>query len=916
MTRLQKNVILFTEGLETGIFGQCGFGASSTEAGMKLEFQKLFAGVVGLVLVSCSPTNSAEERKPSSHTPRATRPAGVCPPFKLKDENGRIIDPISGENADQPYSSRQTCGTAGCHDYERITRGYHFTQGAGEAPTAEQQARIGWASTPGNYGGNWCSPAPLYRYLAPKRNSSAARMDMTSFDFLAAPCGTCHPGGGPAEFDREGKRYDRWMEDPASGLRPGAENGFDGDYYRARWSETGVLEADCLLCHQPSYDFKARNAQLAELNFRWAAVAGAGLARVTGSVKSGQPPRVEYNRSRFAADGTLELVLARQPRNQACLSCHAQPGWKKRGANYRARTDVHLRAGLLCVDCHPAGSSAEDPRINGREEHQIGKGDDPGGLVRNDLDGTVVSCVDCHDSGRRGAPVPAHLALPPLHLERLACQVCHIPERLVMPIEIQASDVFNPAPWISTASKRLWTFYGPDGRARNHYGFLDVVGYDDKPTEPFRPVLFRYQGMVRPGNRVHSTWPGLEIEGQSALMQPRMSDIVRMWKAHREDPSRYPLLEKIEDDTGDDVPEVNRPDEIDALIASVRQALADVGYPLEGTRVVWVMNERVYRSGTDYYLVPKHEHEASPFANTHTYNHDVYPARAALGSRGCTDCHASGSPFLYAAVTTVPFGADGHPEHVPQWRLLGMTRAGAWLGAWRESSLKPASPWLVGALVVACLLHCVTFGRRRAAAEVPGPLVKRYSCCERVGHAFGMATFVVLGITGAAFLLGPSCPLGPGARTLHTVAGVVFAIALVAIIALWLRDARLSPEDRLWFRHLGGYLGYSGRLPAGKLNAGQKLYFWLVALTGLGLVATGIVMAWGKPSAAWSPFVYTLHDVLALLMILGVLAHFYLAVVANPGALRGVIDGEVPADWARKHHPDWIPPSSGAAREP
>ena len=42
-------------------------------------------------------------------------PAGMaakrkCPPFHLKTEDGKIINPLSGENADQPYSPRQTCG--------------------------------------------------------------------------------------------------------------------------------------------------------------------------------------------------------------------------------------------------------------------------------------------------------------------------------------------------------------------------------------------------------------------------------------------------------------------------------------------------------------------------------------------------------------------------------------------------------------------------------------------------------------------------------------------------------------------------------------------------------------------------------------------------------------------------------------
>ena len=43
----------------------------------------------------------------------------------------------------------------------------------------------------GNYG-NWCSPAPLYRQLAPKKNANARGIDMTSFDFVTATCGTCH----------------------------------------------------------------------------------------------------------------------------------------------------------------------------------------------------------------------------------------------------------------------------------------------------------------------------------------------------------------------------------------------------------------------------------------------------------------------------------------------------------------------------------------------------------------------------------------------------------------------------------------------------------------------------------------------------------------------------------------------------
>jgi hypothetical protein len=274
---------------------------------------------------------------------RVTRPAGVCPPFPLRDENGQIINPVAGGNASVPYSPRQTCGASGCHDYEKITQGYHFTQGKGEAMPPEFAARYQWASSPGNYGGNWCSPAPLYRQLAAKKNTSARNIDMTSFDFVTATCGNCHPGGGPMEFDRDGKRYDQRMSDPTSGLTAGGDNNFDGDYYKARWSETGVIEADCLLCHMPEYDYGARNTQLANLNFRWAATEGARLGKIVGKVAGGEKPRIEYNKDLFDADGNVKLHIVRSPRNDTCLNCHAKPGWKKRGASFTAHADVHWR---------------------------------------------------------------------------------------------------------------------------------------------------------------------------------------------------------------------------------------------------------------------------------------------------------------------------------------------------------------------------------------------------------------------------------------------------------------------------------------------------------------------------------------------------------------------------------------------
>lgn len=744
--------------------------------------RRILLGGIWLSAVSCLACASPEPvdipARPDAGDAKATRAMGTCPPFHLRDEAGNVIDPVQGVNADVPYSPKRTCGASGCHDYERITKGYHFQQGADEAVPAAMAERYGWVSHPGNYGGNWCSPAPLYNQLAPKKNQTARTIDMTSFSFITAGCGTCHPGGGPMEFDREGKRYDHWMADPASGLVPGGDNGLDGDYYQARWSESGVLEADCLLCHQPNYDFKARNAALADLNFRWAATAGAGLGKVAGKVKAGEGPTVAYDLSRFNDDGTLKTQIVPSPRNETCLTCHGKPGWKKRGASFSPRTDVHMAAGLRCVDCHAAGSKAADPRINRREEHQFGKGDDPSGWVRNDLDDTVRSCASCHIDGWRNAPRAQHAWLPPLHLHKLSCEACHIPTRAVKAALVQASDAWNDAPRIKPPPKHVWTFYDQDMRFWNHYGELDLFTRDDQPTDVFRPSLIRYKGRIFPANRVHSAWVGFQEEGKPGLNQILMKDFYQMWAKHREDPENaYPELARITDDNGDGAMEVNRPDEIDALLAATARYLADTAFPMAGRRLVWVSDSRACFTSSDCFDLPREPHEATAYASVYKYAHDVAPAKAALGAGGCTDCHRSGAHFFQGATLERPFDENGNPVWTTNAAVLGIGPAWVALGNLREGTLKPLLYGLLALLgAVASAL-----GLRRVA--------------ERGGLPAGRARLLGwLVLAGAVVGLG-LVAVSPGLAEYMTVrrfaldANHFWVGVAVIVLALWLAVA-------------------------------------------------------------------------------------------------------------------------------
>jgi nitrate/TMAO reductase-like tetraheme cytochrome c subunit len=589
------------------------------------------------------------------------------------------------QNIDKPYSPKQTCGK--CHDYDLITEGYHFQQGKDEEPDSMLVKSLQWVSHPGNYGGNWCSPAPLYSYLSPKENENEKMMDLTSYTFVNK-CGVCHPGGGSLEYDRNGLRYDEVMSDSTFGFTDGAKNNFDGDYYKAKWQASGVIEADCYICHLPQYDNKKRVGQIQKFNYKYAALAGSGFGEVTGSVADNQPISLTYNKEMFNPDGTVEPNIISEPQNSACLSCHAKPGYKKRGADYNAQKDVHLNAGLKCVDCHTAGSMAPDKRINKKEMHQIAKGDDPGGMVRNDLNNTMRTCADCHDNGTMGAPIAKHAWLPNLHLDRIACQTCHVPERRVKSAHYVASDVFNPGTKIPTKGKHLWTFYGPDMNYWNHYGDLEMMGYDHKPTFTFKPELADYKGMIFPVNRIHSSWVGIITEGEDGIMQPKMGDVNKMWATFHKDNSKYPALAKITDDNGDEVIEVNRPEEIDAVIASTAKMLTDINYPMEGKQVVWAMDNRIYKSANDFYELPMKEWEASPYANVHKYTHDIMPAKSAIGSISCTECHSLNSDVFYAQVLQYPVGMDGNPVYQSQYKVLGMNGAMVWLSAVREQFIK------------------------------------------------------------------------------------------------------------------------------------------------------------------------------------------------------------------------------------
>ncbi len=95
-------------------------------------------------------------------------------------------------------------------------------------------------------------------------------------------------------------------------------------------------------------------------------------------------------------------------------------------------------------------------------------------------------------------------------------------------------------------------------------------------------------------------------------------------------------------------------------------------------------------------------------------------------------------------------------------------------------------------------------------------------------------------------------------------------------------------------------------MPAGRFNAGQKMFYWYTAVFGIIMSVTGVMLVF-KDSFELSTICLTstVHNLIGFFLIAGVLAHAYLGTVANPGTWRVLVDGSVTREWARHHHPNW-----------
>jgi formate dehydrogenase beta subunit/formate dehydrogenase gamma subunit len=221
---------------------------------------------------------------------------------------------------------------------------------------------------------------------------------------------------------------------------------------------------------------------------------------------------------------------------------------------------------------------------------------------------------------------------------------------------------------------------------------------------------------------------------------------------------------------------------------------------------------------------------------------------------------------------------------------------------------------------VAAAVHYFTAGPRRTAhappkiEAPPAREIVRYTLFERVLHWTVALSFLYLGLTGLG-LFTPKLDwilavLGGGqvVRAWHPIVGCVFAGAVLVQFVKWFKDLTIGPDDRVWLKRMRDYLaGRDERVPpTGRFNAGQKLLFWTQVVLGLVLLASGIPVwfpeFFSRELRLWSIGV---HSGSAILAILSLVVHIYMATIVTQGALRAMTEGKVSEEWARHHHGKW-----------
>jgi formate dehydrogenase subunit gamma len=212
---------------------------------------------------------------------------------------------------------------------------------------------------------------------------------------------------------------------------------------------------------------------------------------------------------------------------------------------------------------------------------------------------------------------------------------------------------------------------------------------------------------------------------------------------------------------------------------------------------------------------------------------------------------------------------------------------------------------------------------RAATASAKDAPLSRFDGTERLAHWCTAGLMISCMLTGAALYAGPISTLVGNretVRTVHVWCGLLLPVPILLAV-LTRKGARLRddlrrlnrwvPGERRWFR---GRTRDQVRL--GKFNPGQKLNAACLAGAGLVMLATGSIMHWFAAFPLdWRTGATFVHDWFALGIWVLVLGHIAFAVSDGDALEAMMVNGHVPASWARRKAPRWYAEMRGDDRD-
>lgn len=553
----------------------------------------------------------------------------------------------------RPVSMRQTCGQ--CHDYDRISAGYHFHVGTTNVVSGRRGEP--WVL----FDSNTRTQIPVSDRGWTGTHSPGA-LKMSSWKFLKT-FGSHFPGGGigempPADDDEEA--------DPLEFLR---------------WPISGTYEINCLTCHNADrrQDQSDAALQVARENYQWIAASSSGLATVGGSAfelddfydpTTDYSIKTTYDKTRFDDDNKVFLDIVRKPTDTRCYFCHSTENLAvEEDVEWTRHEDIHLTAGMSCVDCHRNG-----------DDHMIVRGNIEFSNGDSNLE-SAFSCRGCHigdetstdptvvKGGHLGAPIPKHEGIPPIHFEEMSCTSCHsglfpgstngvVRTARTHRLGLHGKHHLNlKLPHIATPV----FVRGESGKIEPHNLFWPTfwgVMRGDKVTPIAPEYVAEYApeplGLDSDDDTRVNDWKPLtaeQIKDVLIALEPELDFFVEAIEETEalESPDGGPENEGEgadggESDSDSETESQSTSDDATGAAAVSGDAAAEETKP----EPVYIAGGKLHRLVDEALVSSEH-----PVADYYSWpiGHDVRPAAQSLGANGrCADCHDPEAPFLFGSV--------------------------------------------------------------------------------------------------------------------------------------------------------------------------------------------------------------------------------------------------------------------------